>query len=94
LNAVAFKINVSDRLEQTDYTNTADLADVLIDEAVNLTPKAIRQQTDIEIIVNRLAEHTPEIRILIEAFNLIDANGTEIILRCKNSRKIFCTLKT
>jgi hypothetical protein len=80
LNAVGFKINVSEWLEQTDYKDGTDLADVLIDEVANIPPEVIRQQTATEIIVNRIAEHTPEIRLLIETFDLTDANGNEIIL--------------
>jgi hypothetical protein len=80
LNAVGFKINVSDWLEQTDYKDGTDLADVLIDEMANVAPEVTRQQTATEIIVNRIAEHTPEIRLLIETFDLTDANGNEIIL--------------
>ncbi|WP_189663176.1 hypothetical protein, partial [Polaribacter sp. IC063] len=81
LNAVGFNISVSDWLEETHYKDGTDLADVYIDEVANVAPEAIRQQTDTEIIVNRIAEHTPEIRLLIETFDLTDANGNEIILR-------------
>jgi hypothetical protein len=78
LNVVGFNINVSDWLEQTDYNDGTDLADVYIDEVANVAPEAIRQLTATEIIVNRIAEHTPEIRLLIETFDLIDNNGNEI----------------
>jgi hypothetical protein len=81
LNAVGFKINVSEWLEQTDYKDGTDLADVYIDEDANVQPETMRELTATEITVNRIAEHTPEIRLLIETFDLTDANGNEIIVR-------------
>ena len=80
LNAIGFKIVVSDWLEQTDYKDGTDLADVYIDELSNLEAHQIREFTATEIIVNRIAEHTPEIRLLIETFDLTDNNGHEIII--------------
>jgi hypothetical protein len=78
LNVVGFNINVSDWLEQTDYKEGTDLADVYIDEVANVVPERIREPTATEIIVNRIADHTPEIRLLIETFDLTDVNGNEI----------------
>ena len=79
LNAVGFNIIVSDWLEETDYNDGTDLADVYIDELSNIEPNQIREFTATEIMVNKIAEHTPEIRLLIETFDLTDNNGNEII---------------
>jgi hypothetical protein len=71
------------RLEQTDYEDGSDLADVYIDEVKNIELeqiKDLRNYTATEIMVNRIAEHKPEIRQLIETFDLTDANGNEIRL--------------
>jgi hypothetical protein len=78
LNAVGFKIVVSDWLEHTDYEDGTDFADVYIDEVANVAPEAIRHQTATEIEIDRIAKHTPEIRLLIKTFELTDHNGNEI----------------
>jgi hypothetical protein len=81
LNAVGFKIVVSDWLEQTDNEDGSDLADVYIDEVKNIELeqiKDLRNYTATEIMVNRIVEHKPEIRQLIETFDLTDNNGNEI----------------
>jgi hypothetical protein len=85
LNAVGFKIVVNDWLEQTDYEDGTDFADVFIIEKnkskidQNLTEnKPVYNYSEAEKIVHRIEQHTPEIRVLIETFDLIDSDGNEI----------------
>ena len=78
LNSVGFKIVVNDWLEQTDYKDGSDLADVYIYELKNTVPEQIKELTATEIAINRIADHTPEIRLLIGTFDLTDRNGNEI----------------
>lgn len=85
LNGIGFKIVVNDWLEQTDYEDGTDFADVFIIEKIkskidqNLTEsKPENSYTKTEKIVYNIEHHTPEIRLLIETFDLIDSDGNEI----------------
>jgi hypothetical protein len=76
LNSFGFKIVVNDWLEQqSNYTAGADFADVLINEQ---SKKVEVKYTDTEMIVHRIAQHTPEIWQLINAFDLVDSNNNVI----------------
>ena len=87
LNSLGFNITVSKWLEETNYKEGADLADVLIEEKLyeniktktktNLKPIKIIN-TPTEIIVKKLASKNPQILNLIKAFGLTDSNGTDI----------------
>jgi hypothetical protein len=79
LNAVGFKIVVSDYLEQQpDFEVGTDLADIYINEAKTLKCKDLSKYTKTEQGVYRIEYHTPEIRNLIETFELTDYYGNEI----------------
>ena len=58
---------------------------VNIDEVTNIEPEQIEPKiidvnnyTKTEKIVHEMEQHTPEIRLLIETFDLTDKNGNEI----------------
>lgn len=76
LNGFGFKIVVNDWLEQqSSYTDGTDFADVLINEK----PKKVEvTYSNTEMIINRIAQHTPEIWQLINTFDLVDSNNNEI----------------
>lgn len=83
LNAFGFKIVVSDWLElQPDFETGTDLADVYINEVKNIEPQQIIKDlsiyTNAEQTVYRIEKHTPEIRYLINTFDLSDYYGNEI----------------
>ena len=78
LNSVGFKIIVNEWLEQTDYEAGTDFADVYIYELKNTVPEQIKELTATETIVHEMEQHTPEIRLLIETFELTDHNGNKI----------------
>lgn len=89
LNAVGFKIFVNDWLEhQTNFEAGIDLADVYINAVHNKeqTTSAKPQQqienkkdfTQTETLVYRIEKYKPEIRLLIETFDLTDHYGNEI----------------
>lgn len=83
LNATGFKIIVNDWLEQTDYKEGTDLADVYIDEVKNIKPEQLqelRSYTNTEQAIYRIEQYAPEIRLLIETFDLTDENGNAIRL--------------
>lgn len=76
LNSFGFKIVVNDWLEQqNNYTAGTDFADVLINEQ---TKKVEVKYSNTEIIINRIAQHTPEIWQIINTFDLVDSNNNEI----------------
>lgn len=85
LNGFGFKIVVNDWLEHTDYEDGTDFADVFIIECNN--SKIIQNEvkkidvsnyTNTENIIHRIEQHTPEIRLLIETFDLVDDFGNKI----------------
>jgi hypothetical protein len=83
LNAVGFKIVVSDWLEQQpNFEAGTDFADVYINEVKSIKPQPIIKDLSIysnaEQEVHRIEQHTPEIRKLIETFDLTDYHGNEI----------------
>lgn len=83
LNSFGFKIVVSDWLElQPDFETGTDLADVYINEIKNIEPQQIIKDLSIysktEQAVYKIEQHTPEIRLLIDAFDLTDYYGKEI----------------
>lgn len=83
LNAVGFKIVVNDWLEnQNEFEAGTDLADVYINEVKNIKYKPIVKDLSIysntEQAIHRIEQHTPEIRLLIETFDLTDYYGNEI----------------
>lgn len=75
LNGFGFNIAVNDWLEHTHYEDGTDLADVYISEAKNAAATTQINYTDTEISIHRIERHTPEIRLLIETFDLVDSNG-------------------
>lgn len=76
LNNFGFKIVVNDWLEQqSSYTAGTDFADVLINEK---SKKVEVKYSNTEIIINRIAQHTPEIWQLIKTFDLVDSNNNVI----------------
>lgn len=82
LKDFGFDISVCKYLEDTDYAQGADLADVYIDEvkANSLPNKAEtstydRVRTTAENIALKLAKINPTIRTLITEFDLTDNNG-------------------
>ena len=82
-NAVGFKIVVSDWLEQQpNFEDGTDFADVYINETKNIEPQQIIKDLSIysntEQAIYRMEQHTPEIRILIDTFDLTDYYGNEI----------------
>jgi hypothetical protein len=83
LNSFGFKIVVSDWLElQPDFETGTDLADVYINEVKNieLQPiiKDISMYSNTEQAVYRIEQYTPEIRLLIDTFDLTDYYGNDI----------------
>ena len=87
LNSLGFNITVSKWLEETNYKEGTDLADVLIEEGhyKNIKPKKKSNvkpieiiKTPTEIIVKKLASKNPQILNLIKVFDLTDNNGTDI----------------
>lgn len=83
LNAVGFKIVVSEWLEQQpDFEAGTDLADVYINEVkyIESQPiiKDLSMYSNTEQEVHRIEQHAPEIRLLIETFDLTDYHGNEI----------------
>ena len=83
LNSFGFKIVVSDWLElQPDFETGTDLADVYINEVKNIEPQPIIKDLSIysntEQAVYRIEQHTPEIRYLINTFDLTDYYGNEL----------------
>lgn len=78
LNGFGFKIVVNDWLEQQDeYSNGTDLADVYINELSNNKFDEVIY-TETEKRINTIEQHTPEIRLLIETFDLVDNEYNEI----------------
>lgn len=83
LNALGFKIIVSDWLEQQpNFEDGTDFADVYINETKNFEPqqiiKDLSSYTNTEQTVYKMEQHTPEIRLLIDVFDLTDYYGNEI----------------
>jgi hypothetical protein len=82
LNLVGFKIVVNDWLEHTDYEVGTDLADVYLIEKINVSSdmvvKDLSYYTTTERTVHELEQHSTDIRLLIETFDLTDHNGNEI----------------
>lgn len=81
LNKLGFKISVNDWLEETDYPNGSDFADVFIIEKkcfYKEKKETVIQYNTTEKRVYKLEQHTPEIKLLIETFDLTDHNGNEI----------------
>lgn len=81
LNQLGFKIIVNDWLENSNYEKGIDLADVYIDEVKNGVANQIddlADYTSVEKTVHRLEQLTPEIRTLIETFDLTDSYGNKI----------------
>ena len=82
LNAIGFKIIVNDWLENSDFEKGTDLADVYINEVKNKPSEAIKNEivnyTYTEQIIHRIETHTPELRTLINTFELTDYYGNEI----------------
>ena len=87
LNNLGFTVSVSQWLENTNYKDGTDLADVLIKEKLYHNNEIDENQylkpielinTSTEIIVKRLASRNPNILKLINVFQLSDSNGTEI----------------
>ena len=81
LNGFGFKIMVSDWLEQqNNYAAGTDLADVYINElkeAKIYNPDEI-YNTETELIIYEIEQHTPEIWELIKTFDLTDHNYNEL----------------
>lgn len=76
LNSFGFKIVVNDWLEQqSSYTAGTDFADVLINEQ---SKKVEVKYSNTEMIIHRVAQHTPEIWQLINTFDLVDSNNNDI----------------
>ena len=87
LNSLGFNITIGKWLEETNYKEGADFADVLIKERLykNIKPKKKSNvkpieiiNTPTEIIVKKLASKNPQILNLIKVFDLTDNNGTDI----------------
>lgn len=90
LNNLGFNISVSKWLEETDYKDGADLADVLIEEKLynKIEVKEVKKNQDLkpteliytptEILVKRLALKNSNILKLIDVFKLSDPNGISI----------------
>lgn len=81
LNQLGFKIIVNDWLENSNYEKGTDLADVYIDEVKNGVANqrdVLKDYTSVEKTVHRLEQLTPEIRTLIETFDLTDSYGNKI----------------
>jgi hypothetical protein len=85
LNTLGFKIEVNDWIEkQSDLEDGTDLADVLISLKQNaINNKSSENQidyTETECKVHRLEEKFPELRNLIDFFDLCDEYSNEIRL--------------
>lgn len=81
LNKVGFKISVNDWLEKTDYPKGSDFADVFISEKkciYNSKEETFIHYTNTEQVIHKLEQRTPEIRLLIETFDLTDYDGKKI----------------
>lgn len=81
LNKFGFKIVVNDWLENSNYEKGTDLADVYINEK-NYFDNGIKESkihySFTEQSIHKIEQHTPEIRLLIETFDLVDDFGNEI----------------
>lgn len=81
LNALGFTIHVNEWLELSNYADGTDLADVYIDEVKNglsNQKNVLTDYTSAEKTVHRMEQLTPEIRLLIETFDLTDSYGNKI----------------
>jgi hypothetical protein len=83
LNNSGFKIVINDWLEnQTNYATGTDFADVYINEIKSTNARQIVEisidYTKTELTVHKLEQHTPEIRLLIDTFDLTDYYGNDI----------------
>ena len=83
LNENGFKIVVNDWIENTHYKDGTDLADVYIENKLQTNePAPIANDkivyTSTDLAVHRIEQHTPQIRNLINLFDLTDYYGTEI----------------
>jgi hypothetical protein len=79
LNGFGFNITVCNWLEQTSYKTGTDLADVYIFEKLScntIIEKVV--YSDAEKTIHSIEQNTPEIRELIDVFDLIDTNGNTI----------------
>lgn len=86
LNKLGFKIEINDWIEkQSDFEDGTDLADVLISLKQNAkNNKSSENQiiyTETESKVHRLEEKFPDLRNLIDYFDLCDEYSNEIRLR-------------
>jgi len=77
LNAFGFKIIINDYLENSDFPDGTDLADVYIEERKELKTVEI-QYTNTELQVHRIEQTNPDIWQLIEVFDLVDLHGNDI----------------
>lgn len=82
LNENGFKIVVNDWLENTHYKDGTDLADVYIEtiktnQTTSMTNDLI-VYTSTELAVHRIEQYNPQIRYLIDLFDLTDYYGNEI----------------
>jgi len=79
LNGFGFNITVSNWLEQSSFKIGTDLADVYISEKLNDKSKIAEvDYSEVERAVHKIELHTPEIRELINIFDLVDNNGNTI----------------
>jgi hypothetical protein len=83
LNNIGFKIKVDNWLEKQDeYEAGTDLADVFISLKLNASSHKSSENkivyNQIEITVHRLEKEFPELRNLIDSFDLTDENSIEI----------------
>jgi hypothetical protein len=78
LNGFGFKIVVNDWLEhQNDFEAGTDLADVYINELKDFERVEV-EYSETEQAIHRIEQHTPEIRQLINTFDLVDSYKNEI----------------
>lgn len=77
LNAFGYKISVSDWLENQNYPDGSDFADVFIEEQKQFKTAKINY-TNTELEVHRIQAQNPDIWHLINVFDLVDICGNEI----------------
>lgn len=81
LNKLGFKIKISNFLENTDYIDGTDLADVYIDRVKDNNKEASQIiETNCNQNVKRLYQKNKNLKLLIDIFDLTDKNGVDFNL--------------
>jgi hypothetical protein len=81
LNKLGFKIKVSDFLENTEYTDGTDLADVYINVAKNNSKEGLQIiETNCNQKAKLLFQKNKSLKLLINMFDLTDKNGLDFNL--------------